>query len=132
MCNTATLPYNSPAEPKEGEFVAKIVKITERPISKPHSGRAGSNGVIYIWQKDETIVDNLLYRRLRPYTVWKKMVLPKIIEAYPALARFNISWCQRAGCFCPCSPGFIIKPKRGEYGQWYTDLHVDIVWERAS
>lgn len=132
MCNTATLPYNSPTEPKEGEFVAKIVTITEKPVYEPHRGRAGSNGVIYIWQKDETIVDNLLYRRLRPYTVWKKMVLPKIIEAYPALAKFNIGWCQRAGCFCPCSPGFVVKPKKGEYGHWYTDLHVDIVWERSS
>lgn len=132
MCNTATLPYNSPTEPKEGEFVAKIVKITEKSVYEPHRGRAGSNGVIYIWQKDETIVENLLYRRLRPYTVWKKMVLPKIIEAYPELARFNIGWCQRAGCFCPCSPGFIVKPKKGEYGHWYKDLHVEIVWERAS
>ena len=132
MCNTATLPYNSPTEPKEGEFVAKIVKITENSVYEPHKGRAGSNGIIYIWQKDETIVDNLLYRRLRPYTVWKKMVLPKIIEAYPELARFNIGWCQRAGCFCPCSPGFIVKPKKGEYGHWYKDLHVEIVWERAS
>ena len=38
---TATLPYNSPAEPKEGEFVAKIVSITEKPVYKAHNGRAG-------------------------------------------------------------------------------------------
>jgi len=131
-CETPILPYNAPTEPKAGEWVAKIVNITERPVNKPHGGRAGHRGVVYIRQKGESIADNIVYRRFRPYTVWKKSVLPLLVEKYPALAKYKFSWCQRAGCFCPCSPGFIVMPKKGEWGWWSTDLHVEIVWERAS
>lgn len=133
MCNeTMTLPYpetvTNPERPED--YIPRIVEISEN--RHRGGGRAGNRGVIYIWQKGESIADNLIYRRARPYTVWRKQVLPLLVEKYPYLAKFKFSWSQRAGCSCPCSPGFIVVPKDGNFGWWDTNLHVTIVWEKRS
>jgi hypothetical protein len=133
MCNqTMTLPYTetvtNPERPED--YIPRIVEITEN--HHRGGGRAGQRGVIYIWQKDESIADNLIYRRVRPYTVWRKQVLPLLVEKYPRLANFKFAWSQRAGCSCPCSPGFIVMPKKGSFGWWDTNLHVTIVWEKRA
>ena len=55
--------------------------------------------------------NDLKNRRCRPYTQWKKNLMPlaaKLIEEETGLIMGSkISWNQKLGCsFCPCSPGF--------------------------
>lgn len=78
---------------------------------------------IYISVNDETILDNLKNRCVRPYNEYKK-IMPEIIDAINESILKNdeisdiycinkeevkVRWSQYAGCSCPCSPGFIIE-----------------------
>lgn len=63
---------------------------------------------VYIHVADETIMDNLMNRRARPYQIWKQEVLPQVL-AFAGLSDVKASWSAKAGCsMCPCSPGFIL------------------------
>lgn len=86
---------------------------------------------MYIFIHDETIRENLLNRRTRPYNEYKKHIIPKVMESisktHPQLfARIKDvkwGWDRYCGCqSCPCSPGFV-----GE-GAYYesTDIYVTI------
>jgi hypothetical protein len=71
---------------------------------------------MYVWIKNETLFDNILNRRSRPYQVYKKEVIPVVMEMiktkypdyYEQLKDTKWSWNQKCGCsMCPCSPGFV-------------------------
>jgi len=67
---------------------------------------------------EENLLENLCGRQSRPHVAWK----PRVAEA---LARIGVvgplAWSQRAGCSCPCSPGFIIKGWTGpRFDAWVT------------
>jgi len=66
------------------------------------------NSRIYIFIKNETIVENLNNRKQRPYTVYRKELIPSILNQLGLPADTKVRWSQYAGCKCPCSPGFII------------------------
>jgi hypothetical protein len=69
---------------------------------------------VYIWPKGETLLDNLENRRSRPYTEYRKQVMPKVLAAMGLPSYTKIKWSQYAGCSCPCSPGFIVEGVRGK------------------
>jgi len=60
---------------------------------------------LYVEVKGESLLDNLANRTTRPHAVWGK-ILRKAIAQAPELDG-RIGWYQKAGCSCPCSPGFI-------------------------
>ena len=65
---------------------------------------------IHVGITNENVLENLINRRQRPYTTWKKELLPLvaklIFEETGLIMGSSISWNQRLGCSCPCSPGF--------------------------
>lgn len=63
---------------------------------------------IYVSLEGETIWENLEKRRQRPYTIFKKEVIPAVLEKMGLPATTKVRWSQYAGCSCPCSPGFIV------------------------
>lgn len=69
---------------------------------------------IYIFQQDETIIENLQKRTVRPYTTYKKEVIPSILKSLNLPEKTKVKWSQYAGCSCPCSPGFIVE---GDYSK---------------
>lgn len=89
------------------------------------------NHKVYVWPEGETIVENLVNRRTRPYKVYQKDVLPKAMEVLKAenpevhatLKDAKFGWRKNCGCsMCPCSPGFV-SDKEGGY---VYDIHVTI------
>lgn len=68
---------------------------------------------VYVHIKTEGVMENLMNRRSRPYTTWKKELLPiaaRLIEAETGLTMEDKArWSQKLGCSCPCSPGFRTK-----------------------
>lgn len=80
----------------------EVSEETCRTRRYPHSMKRSE---VYVWLENESIGENMMNRRNRPYTEWKKVVLPYLKEK---LGRDNIklSWDQHCGCRCPCSPGF--------------------------
>lgn len=74
------------------------------------------NHKVYVFPEGETLMENLQNRHNRPYKVYKKEVLPKVMEvlrdsdpeAYAALKDAKFGWRKYCGCsMCPCSPGFV-------------------------
>ncbi len=76
---------------------------------------------IYIWPEGESIKENFENRRDRPYTIYKKEVLPQLFRKL-GLNPKKVGWSQKAGCSCPCSPGFIVQSRDIPY-----DIHVTVV-----
>lgn len=84
---------------------------------------------MYIWPENETVFENLMNRRQRPVTFYKKEIIPVILERIKTeFPDYSIStdpkkwgWRQKCGCTCPCSPGFINIQSGAPY-----DIHVQI------
>lgn len=66
-------------------------------------------------KKKETIVENIMNRRNRPYKEYRTH-LPEVLKKAGIAEEFlqDISWSQNAGCSCGCSPGFFIKGNVGK------------------
>lgn len=88
---------------------------------------------LYIWTTGETIMENLVNRRNRPYEDYKREVIPQLMErlkeerpmVYEFLKDVKWGWNQNCGCsMCPCSPGFVGNVNRG-YGNVYS-IHVNV------
>ena len=61
---------------------------------------------MYVSVADETIMDNLANRKRRPYNIYKTMIQSSGIGE--VLNLDGLRWSQKAGCSCPCSPGFVL------------------------
>lgn len=64
---------------------------------------------LYVSVEDETIFENLMNRHSRPYNAYKTLIHGSDLDEIIDLSK--LSWSQKAGCSCPCSPGFILKPQ---------------------
>lgn len=73
---------------------------------------------IYIEVQGETIMDNLMNRKSRPYQQYKAL-MPQIFDLLN-IEHKPVAWSQHAGCSCPCSPGFIIKEDNRGVDYWIT------------
>lgn len=88
----------------------KIVKIKtgqygERPLSRVR---------LFIEERNETVLENLILRYSRPSKAYRKEVLPKVFKKLGI--DVSASWSQKAGCSCGCSPGFILDIHPGSCG----------------
>jgi hypothetical protein len=64
-------------------------------------------GIMYFDPVGETFMESFVLRRTRPHTEYRKL-LPKVFEKLK-MEPVKVSWSQRAGCPCGCSPGFKIR-----------------------
>lgn len=78
---------------------------------------------IYVHPKGESVMENLFNRHTRPYTLYKKEVLPAVLERMGLPKETKVRWSQHAGCSCPCSPGFVCD---SDFGRTvFVDVNVD-------
>ena len=78
-------------------------KITEAKMTvtgKPVRTR------VYVFLEGESVLEDLVNRRSRPHNLYKKEILPALAEKFPLFPE-KLSWSQKAGCACGCSPGFV-------------------------
>lgn len=112
----------------------KILKVSSRrrPYKSGQHSYSKSHTRLYFFPRGESVMDNLRNRRGRPYNDWRTLipaVLAKLSkvggDVEPFMKPDKVSWSQRAGCSCPCSPGFIvIGPCFKDF-----DIYVDIADE---
>jgi hypothetical protein len=83
---------------------------------KVRRAKGGQKTKVYIFESGENILDNLANRHSRPHVAYRKEVLPLVKEwlktNQPEVEDLevtrSISWSQKCGCKCGCSPGFIL------------------------
>ena len=120
------------------------VKVDERERSR-YSGNGNnyrgyfSKPKIYIWPEDESILDNLMNRRSRPYQFYRKEVLPEVFKQLGWDPDTKVRWSQYAGCTCPCSPGFRIQDwvtvpseKWDDEQTPFFDVHVTVSYQKSE
>jgi hypothetical protein len=69
---------------------------------------------VFVFESGETVMEDLMNRRNRPVDVYRA-----VAEAALAALGFKdpgLKWSQKAGCTCPCSPGFIGQGDIGGHG----------------
>jgi hypothetical protein len=95
----------------------KIANVkTHRIQTRRQTGHA------YFFIKDESILENLQNRRKRPTKEFRKLLKEALfgqLECQPHQIG-RITWSQKCGCSCGCSPGFRIE---GFYGR---DIFIDV------
>jgi len=85
-----------------------MLTITEATTRERSYDEAGRREVVaYVWPKGETLMENLAERYARPYEAWRPLVEAKLKEL--GIGYEKLAWRQRAGCTCPCSPGFVLR-----------------------
>lgn len=94
----------------------KVLSVDTKRENKRSGEPFLKRNKMYIFVKKETIIDNLINRRSRPYDEYKKNIIPKVMEiikekypeTYELVKDSKWSWKQNCGCsMCPCSPGFV-------------------------
>lgn len=80
---------------------------------------------VYFFVEDETVVDNMMKRRSRPYKEYRKM-LPTVLSmagcSNPEEVAESARWSQKAGCSCGCSPGFILNGRAVRNRDFYVSI----------
>lgn len=76
-------------------------------VTQQHRDYKTRRSIAYVSIKDETFLENFGNRAARPHKVWQPAVEAALREAGIEFER--LSWSQKAGCRCGCSPGFYIK-----------------------
>lgn len=102
-----------------------MFKIEEIKTQRQTS-RSSRKPVIFIHPQGESILENLANRKDRPYTAYRKEVIPNVMKMLGIGGDVKVRWSQRAGCSCPCSPGFIVEGGESwKIGQ--KDIHVTVI-----
>lgn len=81
---------------------------------------------VYIFIKNENIIDNLQNRHSRPYDQYRKEVMPKVLKKMKLPKDTKFFWSQKAGCGCGCSPGFVIEEIFGK------EVFVNVVVDKVT
>lgn len=109
----------------------RVTKMTYGRVSKRDAGESGygdrpaKKARIYVSPKGETVLENVLGGRYtRPHQAYRALVLPLIRELYGQ--DIKLTWSQRAGCSCPCSPGFIASRPIIVKGGVIEDIWIDV------
>ena len=109
----------------------EIKEIKIKRYAKRQGEKKQSCPKMYLFINDETVIENLINRRNRPYNEYKKLIIPKVMESisktdpdlFQRLKDVKWGWDRYCGCsVCPCSPGFI---GEGAYHE-PTDIYVTI------
>ena len=74
------------------------------------------HSIVYLSIQGESIMENLENRRNRPHAVLRPFVLEALREAGVQVS--GLRWSQKAGCSCPCSPGWILQGAKPGQDFW--------------
>jgi hypothetical protein len=95
------------------QFEVKDFQVRRNQDTRSRQGR------VYVVLNHETILENLVWRRARPHQLWKPIV-KRELEKHGIHVE-KLSWSQKAGCSCGCSPGF-----KSDDLPWNQDIFITV------
>ncbi len=100
---------------------ARLVKADKygegRNQSSQRPSRRRSKAILFVWPESEKGMEQFIYRHSRPVALYRAL-LPEIFKALGIPTDTKARWSQKAGCTCPCSPGFIL-----DHVEWRHDFY---------
>lgn len=94
----------------DSKIKARLVSASEREYWREHRNRPSyrrEKAVLFVFPQSENGVENFIYRATRPVKLYRSL-LPEIYKKLGIPADTKARWSDKAGCSCPCSPGFIL------------------------
>ena len=129
-------------EKERNEMTVKEKHYEIQKVSaRRHYGRYGLQPRVYVWADDESIMEQFVNRRFRPTKVYREAVLEEFRSRGIEVNANEVRWSQKAGCACPCSPGFVLstalvdskRQGRGRYeGSEFSDFFADELNESGA
>ena len=98
----------------------KVVKtgVMQQYARRSCGGRSAyrqNQDMVYFSPASETVLENLFGGRYtRPYAELRKL-LPEVLRQVGVEWDGKAVWSQKAGCTCPCSPGFLLLSHGGKH-----------------
>lgn len=96
------------------KYVGNGTQSSQRPSKRREKA------VLFIFPKNEKGLENFIFRATRPVKLYRTL-LPEIFEALGLPADTKARWSWKAGCTCPCSPGFILS-----HVEWNHDFYATV------
>jgi hypothetical protein len=127
---------------KDRKYVCRLrdvaIMIIERDLYSMTWREYSAAPRMYVSIEDETVLENLMNRKRRPYSVYKTMMRGSLLGQIFDLGK--LQWSQYAGCSCPCSPGFILPMQTlnmggrtfSHFDVWVTFEHTPAVDEKKE
>lgn len=72
---------------------------------------------LYFFPKNQSLIETIMKRYNSPADLWKKLGAEAMAELGFRLADTKLSFSQKAGCSCGCSPGLVSNKRTGK--SWY-------------
>lgn len=104
----------------------KALEIKVEPRKTRWFRGQSSKPRVFFHLQGESVIDNLFDGRwTRPHLEFKKQgLLAEALKVAGLESSTKAKWSQKAGCSCPCSPGFILSCYSGSF-----DIFVDYTIE---
>ena len=83
-------------------------EVKMMPIRQEPRSRFRTKSRVYVWPKNESVIENFVNRRSRPLNLYRQALREGLSNAGVDLSNVDYRWSQKAGCSCGCSPGFIV------------------------
>jgi hypothetical protein len=124
------LAFETEKKPKEFRFFGLDATIEVWRKSGTYREQRGKSH-LSVHMKGESIWDNLMNRRNRPTKIWKMVGETACASLGMEEELFaKMYWNQKAGCFCGCSPAFIMPNVFGYY--FSITVEADPMLEKAD
>ena len=105
--------------PELGKSLGKSLVVGRKwRANRRASELPGGHSICYLSIEGESVWENLQNRRSRPHAVLRPYVLAALKEAGVEVT--GLRWSQKAGCSCPCSPGWILQGAQPGHDYWAT------------
>lgn len=117
-------------------FDVTVTAQASEPDRRNPRDRRGRKPRVYVGVDDENIAENLLNRHDRPIKIYRKIAVQALRDIGLIVGgpkqqtpdghgAVSLRWSQKAGCTCPCSPGFIATNLVAHDGR-NLDIHITI------
>ena len=101
-------------------FQIQNIEVHQAPYAKIGEkwnavGTREGRATISVDIQDESLMDNLIYRKSRPTKIYRD-IINQVRDQITTEYGINLSeyvWSQKAFCFCGCSPAFLVLSDRG-------------------
>jgi hypothetical protein len=72
---------------------------------------------LYFFPKNQSLIETIMKRYNSPAVLWKKLGSEAMAELGYRIKDNKLSFSQKAGCSCGCSPGLVTTKRTGK--SWY-------------
>lgn len=104
------------------EVTSVDVRRSEKPLARARA---------YVFEEGESIMDNLMNRHSRPVELYRMALQMALVDAgVEGAEELKMTWSQKAGCSCGCSPGFLIEGMPNK--EVYVDVRLTYTKEKPA